>query len=55
MIERLQDVNDNGDDIDQLLEQQHAYERAQRIKPDGDGNTPPTKPSHSSESDPEHN
>lgn len=55
VIERLQGVNDNGDDIDQLLEQQHAYEREQRIKPDGDGNTPPTKPGHPSESHPEYN
>ncbi|HJU26816.1 MAG TPA: VacJ family lipoprotein [Rhodanobacteraceae bacterium] len=29
VIERFQGVSDNGDDIDQLLEEQHAYEKSQ--------------------------
>ncbi|HJU08048.1 MAG TPA: VacJ family lipoprotein [Rhodanobacteraceae bacterium] len=35
VIEQFQGVSDNGDDIDQLLEQQHAYEKAHGIKNDG--------------------
>lgn len=32
VIERFQGVNDNGDDIDQLLQQQHDYEKQHGIK-----------------------
>ncbi|MGA9342544.1 MAG: VacJ family lipoprotein [Rhodanobacteraceae bacterium] len=35
VIERFQGINDSGDDIDQLLEQQHAYEKAQDTKSNG--------------------
>ncbi|MGH8211763.1 MAG: MlaA family lipoprotein [Rhodanobacteraceae bacterium] len=35
VIERFQGVGDNGDDIDELLEQQHAYEKAHGIRNDG--------------------
>src|SRR5690348_14030113 len=35
VIERFQGVNDNSDDIDQLLEQQHQYEKQHGIKDGG--------------------
>ena len=35
VIERFQGVGDDSDDIDQLLEQQHAYEKAHGIGNDG--------------------
>ncbi|MER3546419.1 MAG: ABC transporter [Rhodanobacteraceae bacterium] len=42
VIEQFQGVSDNGgDDIDQLLEQQHAYEKAHGIRNDGSA---PIKP-----------
>ncbi len=41
VIERFQGVGDSGDDIDQLLEQQHAYEKAHGIRNDG---STPVKP-----------
>lgn len=45
VIEHLEGIDENGDDVDELLEQQHAYEHKQGIKLDGDENTSPIKPS----------
>jgi phospholipid-binding lipoprotein MlaA len=42
VIERFQGVNDNSDDIDQLLEQQHQYEKRHGIKNDGSMPAPAT-------------
>ncbi|HXS73504.1 MAG TPA: VacJ family lipoprotein [Rhodanobacteraceae bacterium] len=35
VIEQFQGINDSGDDLDKLLDQQHAYEKAHGIKSDG--------------------
>lgn len=44
VIEQLQGGGGSGDDIDQLLDQQHAYEKAHGIKNDGSSPTTPAKP-----------
>jgi len=42
VIERFQGVNDNGDDVDKLLQQQHDYEKQHGIKDDGSSPAPAT-------------
>ncbi|MEO6967802.1 MAG: VacJ family lipoprotein [Rhodanobacteraceae bacterium] len=52
VIEQIQGVGGNGDDIDQLLDQQHAYEKAHGIKSDGSSpaSATPTNPKSKSSS-----
>lgn len=51
VIEQIQGVSGSGDDIDQLLDQQHAYEKAHTIKSDGSASpTTPKKPQSKSPS-----
>lgn len=45
VIERFQGINDNSDDIDQLLQQQHEYEKQHDIK-DGSVPAPATSSGH---------
>lgn len=52
VIEQFQGVNDNSDDVDKLLEQQHAYEKAHGIKSDGSQSPPSTPPAASSSGEP---
>ena len=44
VIEQFQGVNDNGDDLDQLLDQQHAYERSHGLQ-SGNAQGTPARPS----------